>query len=175
MQNTRVQGAYFHTSVRTSEKVSLTQKRRHTKRILSIILDKRGKTAVQKKVWEYCKKPVSQNIGNHSGSIQSITSLHSDYSQVTIALPSFQHDHTGRLGCNYTVAMLLLVLKITLIQSYMISIKFWDLLSDTSNQAVFLSQDTNIFFTETRQHKSSTIPRTQGCKKHALHCKVWTA
>lgn len=91
--------------------------------------------------------------------IQKITlrvsqKLHSDYSQVKIALPSFQNQNRSRLSCSYAIAMLLLVLKITLAQSYTISIKFWDLLSGTSNQAIFLCQDTNIFFTETRQHKT---------------------
>lgn len=82
--------------------------------------------------------------------IQKITlrvsqKLHSDYSQVKIALPSFQNQNRSRLSCSYAIAMLLLVLKITLAQSYTISIKFWDLLSGTSNQAIFLCQDTKYF------------------------------
>lgn len=80
LQTKREKGAYFHNSVRTGEKVSLTRNRGQVKRILSIILDNRGKATVQQRVWEYCKKPVSKNIGNYSGSFQSITKLHSDYS-----------------------------------------------------------------------------------------------
>jgi len=80
LQNTRQKDAYFRNSVRTGEKVFLIQNRGQMKWILSIVLDNGGKAAVQKRIWECCKKPALQSIGNHSGSVQSITKLHSDCS-----------------------------------------------------------------------------------------------